>query len=337
MLTDTLTTPPQSPRITTPAPGPRLSFTRPLPPAKVHKAAAGEVLLTDAVRHNDHRFTVAALWPRDRFLHHAGRDAPGDPMLLVETIRQALIHLSHTYYGIPPGHPFLLSTLYFDTDRQGLPAWRGAPLPVTVDVTCTPTTTAPRRFGMALDAVMYVDGLALGRAGMRWEVLDPQLYHLIRIRTTRSPADLATDAAPRDPRPLAPREVGYAHEEHVLLAEGQERTGRDWWLHMNRDHPVLFDHESDHIPGMLLLEALRQAAHAAELPFRPSLDAATASYGAFGELDAPVRISARLPGQGQRKAGAAVVEVTAVQGSAVLTSARFGEASCPPGNGEEPS
>ena len=78
-------------------------------------------------------------------------------------------------------------------------------------------------------------------------------------------------------------------------------------------------------------------AHAAELPFRPSLDAATASYGAFGELDAPVRISARLPGQGQGKAGAAVVEVTAVQGSAVLTSARFGEASCSPGNGEESS
>ncbi|KUN95657.1 ScbA/BarX family gamma-butyrolactone biosynthesis protein [Streptomyces caeruleatus] len=308
--------------ITAAVSGPGLSFARPLPPAKVHKAAAGEVLLSDTSRLSEHRFAVAALWPRDRFLHHQGGGAPGDPLLLMETVRQTLIHLSHTYYGIPPGHAFVLSTLYFDTDSQGLPGWRGGPLPVTLDVTCTPTATAPRRFSMALDAVMYVDGLALGRAGMRWEVLDPRRYDLIRTRTMRVSADRGTQGPLKNPRPLDPRDVGYAQPEHVLLAEGREATGRDWWLHLNRRHPVLFDHESDHIPGMLLLEAFRQAARAAELPFRPSLSSVAASYGAFGELDSPVRISARL-----REQQPAVVEVTAVQGAAVLATARFGGAS----------
>ncbi|MFF8730141.1 ScbA/BarX family gamma-butyrolactone biosynthesis protein [Streptomyces sp. NPDC015171] len=325
MLIDTPIQPSLSPRTTAAAAGPDLSFARCLPPAAVHKAAAGEVLLTDTARLSEDRFAVAALWPRDRFLHHQGQDAPGDPLLLVETVRQSLIHLSHTYYGIPRGHPFLLSTLFLDTGPRGLPGWRGAPLPVTLDVTCTPTTTAPRRFGRALGAVLHVDGEPLGRAGMRWEVLDPRRYQLIRGRTARTPAGPATREAPL-PRPLDPREVGYAHAEHVLLAEGGERTGRDWWLRLNRRHPVLFDHESDHIPGMVLLEAFRQAAHAAELPVRPSLSAVAASYGAFGELDVPVRISARPVRDAHHAAGPAVLEVTAVQGDAVLAAARFGDA-----------
>ncbi|MGP3971684.1 ScbA/BarX family gamma-butyrolactone biosynthesis protein [Streptomyces sp. 6N223] len=316
------------------ASSPGLSFARCLAPDKVHKAAAGEVLLTDSLRLSEHRFAVAALWPRDGFLHHQGGGAPGDPLLLVETVRQTLIHLSHTYYGIPPGHPFVLSTLYFDTDPQGLPGWRGGPLPVTLDVTCSPTTSVPRRFGMALDAVMQVYDLTLGRAGMRWEVLDPRRYDLIRARTMRAPADLTTRGAPRHPRPLDPRDVGYGHPEHVLLAEGGERTGRDWWLHLNRRHPVLFDHESDHIPGMVLLEAFRQAARAAELPCRLSLSAVAASYEAFGELDAPVKISARLPRQTHPAAEPAAVEVTAVQGAAVLATARFGDGSRFPSVGE---
>ncbi|MFF8732844.1 AfsA-related hotdog domain-containing protein [Streptomyces sp. NPDC015171] len=44
-----------------------------------------------------------------------------------------------------------------------------------------------------------------------------------------------------------------------------ERAGR-WQLRIEQDHPVLFGHPVDHAPGMLLLEALRQAAHGSPCP-----------------------------------------------------------------------
>ncbi|WP_268254571.1 AfsA-related hotdog domain-containing protein, partial [Streptomyces humidus] len=52
-------------------------------------------------------------------------------------------------------------------------------------------------------------------------------------------------------------------------------------------HPVLFDHPADHVPGMLLLEAARQSAHAATHP-RPGLPTSLdATFTQYVELDTP--------------------------------------------------
>ncbi|MFI6341435.1 ScbA/BarX family gamma-butyrolactone biosynthesis protein [Streptomyces sp. NPDC050535] len=45
-------------------------------------------------------------------------------------------------------------------------------------------------------------------------------------------------------------------------AAGPHTTTRSWLLRLNTSHPTLFDHPQDHVPGMLLLEAARQATHA---------------------------------------------------------------------------
>ncbi|WP_035859837.1 hypothetical protein [Kitasatospora cheerisanensis] len=51
-----------------------LSFSSLMSPDAVHKSAAGEVFLTDAVRLAEDHVAVAARWHRDRFL-----PAPGAP------------------------------------------------------------------------------------------------------------------------------------------------------------------------------------------------------------------------------------------------------------------
>jgi len=55
-------------------------------------------------------------------------------------------------------------------------------------------------------------------------------------------------------------------------------------------HPVLFDHPSDHLPGMLVLEAARQAARA-ELG-NPEMDPASMSvqFHRFVELGVPAEM-----------------------------------------------
>ncbi|NEC33591.1 ScbA/BarX family gamma-butyrolactone biosynthesis protein [Streptomyces rubrogriseus] len=304
---------------------PPLSFARPLPPADVHKAAAAEVLLTDARPLGENRFAVAALWPRNTFLAHRATSSPCDPLLAAETIRQSAIHLSHTFCDVPIGHHFVLSGLDLDLD---LPVWDSGPLPVVLDVTSTKTTTNPRRMARALNADVYVAGLHRGRCAIRFEVLAPRRYAMIRDRARQAERP-AQQAAAGAATALPPETVGFHDDLHVLLATAQGLPDTAWQLRLRRDHPVLFDHESDHISGMALLEACRQAATALTPPapgaFGPrqvALTAVASSYQAFGELDSPVTITTLPAAHGHSPdSGTRTLQLTARQGSRTLITA----------------
>ncbi|HJD85491.1 ScbA/BarX family gamma-butyrolactone biosynthesis protein [Kitasatospora aureofaciens] len=309
--------------------GSGISFSHRLPAASVHKTSAAEVLLTDAVRTGDGRFTVGAAWLRDHFLHHSGDGRSPDPLLLAETVRQTLIHLSHRFHGVPQGHPFVLDRLDLELADGAAPLRPGAPAHVTLDVTCTRTVTTPRRTGLALEAAASVDGVPIGRAGIRWEVLDPAFYQVVRHREAR-PRTAAgaprSHEAPLGPlRRLAPGEVGYPGDEHVLLARDSADAPGTFWLDPDPGHPVLFDHPSDHVAGMVLLEAFRQAGRALGAPLHPA--GLSASFTAFAEPDLPVAVTvtpgpdgaARTGGPGRMR----TAEVTAAQRGVVLATARL--------------
>jgi hypothetical protein len=281
------------------------------------------VLLSDARYLRANRFAVAALWPRDSFLTHRAIPGPCDPLLLVETIRQSAIHLAHAFHDVPNGHRFVLSDLDFDFDP---PSWDAGPLPVALEVALTRTTSNPRRFAMALDAEVYTAGIHRGRAGMRFEVLAPRRYAVIRDRARQQAELSAPSVTGAAATPLVPEVVGYRDDLHVLLASAPSLPDDTWLLRLRQDHPVLFDHESDHISGMALLEACRQAATAAapkvsESPGARQLlpTAAAAAYRAFGELDSPVTVSAqRLVDERSSACGTPVLQLCARQGSRTL-------------------
>lgn len=299
----------------------------------MHKASAAEVFLTDAHQVGNDRFQVAAVWHRDRFLHHDGNGGPNDPLLLVETVRQTLVHLSHHFYGVPRGHPFVLIDMDFDLQDSGPARRPGGPIPVVLDVACTRTSATPRRLGMTLEAVASVDGARLGRVRMRWEMMHPGLYELVRNRTVPPVAAHPEGALPRRLRRLDPREAGYPHDDHVVLARDPESTRGEFWLDPKPEHPVLFDHPSDHVSGMLLLEAFRQAVGVVGAPRRTTVTRLAAVFTAFGQLDAPVGITVR-PGPGRAggaggpdtaagAGGPRTAEATATQGGTTLVSAQI--------------
>jgi hypothetical protein len=70
--------------------------------------------------------------------------------------------------------------------------------------------------------------------------------------------------------------------EVVLSATDDPRR---WLLTPNLDHPTLFDHGGDHIPGMVLLEGARQAAFAAvgSPVFVPA--SASTTFSHYAEFD----------------------------------------------------
>ncbi|MDH6129520.1 AfsA-related hotdog domain-containing protein [Kitasatospora sp. GP82] len=351
--------------------GRRLSFEPAFPAAAVHKAAQGEVLLTDAVRIHADRFAVAARWPRERFLNADLTGGSSDPLLLIETVRQSVIHLSHAFYDIPVDHNFVLFDLDLDLDAPELPdggvglapallpgltpgplTGEQSALPVVLDCTLARTVDRPGRVGMVLEATLHIGGTRYGRASIRWEALAPRRYRALRSRAaTPEPLDTALLQVPTAlaaTPPVPPMAVGYRDDEDVLLAINPGGPPHSWLLRVNTDHPVLFDHECDHIPGMLLLEAFRQAAHlaAAEAtasevaPTLWTLTSASTAFGSFGELDIPVTITAVAEpsfggdlsptgGSGSRRT---TVRLTAQQGERILASGLMSGSALSPGD-----
>ncbi|MFD9821243.1 AfsA-related hotdog domain-containing protein [Streptomyces violascens] len=63
---------------------------------------------------------------------------------------------------------------------------------------------------------------------------------------------------------MPPTRVARAHARDVVLSPSHT-PGRHR-LRIHPQHRILFDHPVDHVPGMLLLEAARQAAHHLQHP-----------------------------------------------------------------------
>ncbi|WP_371483596.1 ScbA/BarX family gamma-butyrolactone biosynthesis protein [Kitasatospora sp. NBC_00315] len=273
-----------------------MEFERRVPRESVHKAADAEVLLTDAQRLGADRFAVAARWDRDHYLaHYGGRAA--DPVMLAETTRQTAIHLSHRFLDVPYGMPFVLSEASVDLSETVPPVGSGH-LAVGLDVSCHRPAEGARRLRLELTADVLVRHRLIGRTRLCWEPMEPGRYAMLRRRGGREPL-VAPPAGP--PRlPLSPATVGQRAERDVLIAADPTRAGI-WWLRLDLDHPVLFDHEADHVPGMALIEAFRQAGHVAAADRRAGASGVTllgVKFTAFGELDAPVAITAEATGPG---------------------------------------
>ncbi|WP_424888217.1 ScbA/BarX family gamma-butyrolactone biosynthesis protein [Streptomyces sp. XH2] len=315
----------------------RLSFAPTVARRLVHKAADSQVLLTDAHRVGRDRFLVAASWSPDHLLYYPGLSGAGDPTLLVESMRQSAIYLSHRFYRVPTEDVhFVLSRLSADFAPGGLPYDPGAELPVVMDITCVRTTAKPGRFAMQLSVSLYIHGRWYGRADFRWAVLPQAKYDVLRRRNSPAAADgtAGPSAGPLDDSMgdsfvLRPAAVGRRHDRDVLLAADPRLPANTWRLRLDRTHPVHFDHESDHVPGMVLLEALQQAAYAAYVrEFGPLarlaprvLSSLDTEFHCFGELDRPVDIVVGpMRDAGRARAG---FEVSAVQGGRTLADARF--------------
>ncbi len=295
------------------------------------------MLLTDVRHLGQDRFAVAARWLRDDFItgnHLTGRGgflgASGgrtlDPVLLAETARQAAIHLSHCFHDIPFGHPFVLGEVAVDLDET-LP-----PLPdVVLETHCRRTVHNPRRAILELDATVWAAGLPAGRARVRWEAMEPRRYTVLRKRGAAQPpaASASAVAGAGDALPLTPAGVGLGRDRDVLVAADAGRPDR-WWLRLDGGHPVLFDHPSDHIPGMALVEAFRQAAGVAAVaqgaldPDRVRDVAALAvEFASFAEPAGPVAITAEPSGPGEPYDDAVAFRLTATQGDRTLARARI--------------
>ncbi|WP_262064317.1 ScbA/BarX family gamma-butyrolactone biosynthesis protein [Streptomyces sp. STR69] len=266
------------------------SLTTTVPKEFVHRASVAQVMLTDWDRVDDSHFTAAAQWPRG---HSFFTEVDGchDPLIAGETIRQAGALLAHAEFGVPLGHHFLMWDLAIRVQPAHLRV-DSAPASLEMDIACHDIKW--RRAGLAgfrYDVVIRRDGNTAATGSARFTCVSPQIYERLRGGRHNS----ARPALPLT-APTAPQNVGRVSPMDVVLTPIGET--RSWQLRVDTRHPVLFDHPVDHVPGMMLLEAARQAATAAL--GRPAvLLGATGEFKRYTELDLPCLIEAcPLPGTG---------------------------------------
>ncbi|MGW1871414.1 ScbA/BarX family gamma-butyrolactone biosynthesis protein [Streptomyces mauvecolor] len=269
-----------------------------VPMALTRKTIASQVLLTGWRRHRDGvSHTVSADWPKEHGFYTSHHEHY-HPLLLTETIRQALALLSHTAFDIPLDHRLGWESF----DASLIPtALRTDSTRSLIRLTITHTEVSRRRFGSARLAAQVVatrNGEPLGISRIRYTAHPPAIYD--RLRGDHADARAATARALPPSPALDPSVRGEQTSlEHATLSPLGESNR--WKLRVNVANRTFFDHAHDHIPGLVFLEAAAQATHAMSGARHTLPTNFDAEFVRYVELDAPCWLEAtplqrRAPG-----------------------------------------
>ncbi|MFE0105069.1 AfsA-related hotdog domain-containing protein [Streptomyces sp. NPDC059009] len=251
------------------------------------------------VRRGTHHFTVSGLWPRADELCSADPDGPRDLLLFLETAQRAGRVIAQRHYRLPPHHLLALRHIQIEDEHPELPPHVAGPVPVGLDVSVAAPAAASQSWRqLSMSTVLLAGGVRRGRVRLRWEAMSAQRYRALRRRerTARDRGGRAGEGAAQcSLTPLRPAEVGRRRSRDVLLAAPHGDVSNTWRLRLDaagRDRTAVGGR--DHIPERLLLDALRQAAHAAE-DRKAHVGGLDVSFTGFAARDVPTVVEV-VPG-----------------------------------------
>ncbi|MYT75253.1 MULTISPECIES: ScbA/BarX family gamma-butyrolactone biosynthesis protein [unclassified Streptomyces] len=297
---------------------PTMTDDRPVSAAEVHKLDASEVLLTDWQHIGPDHFGICARWPAlHRFYAEAAHDRR-DALMLIECVRQSIPMLCHGAYDTPFGFRQAWEDLQFAVEPSIL-GRTGTDLEIRLDVRCSDVIRRGTRVGgMTMDVRASWQGLPAATVRTRFNNQSPAVYQ--RLRGANGDMATAHAAALAPGRPVSPELVGRSSAADVVLAPAPDHPPYTWFMRNDLDHPILFDHPVDHSPGMLLLEAARQAA-LARCSQAATVVGMTTRFIRYAEFDVPCLVStAPLPVTDGRD-GAQTVRVALSQNDRVVFTA----------------
>ncbi|WP_369383654.1 ScbA/BarX family gamma-butyrolactone biosynthesis protein [Streptomyces sp. cg36] len=259
-------------------------------PELVHRARPADAFPCGWRRRGEDTFTVTALWPHDHEFFEPVAGDLHDPMLVVETMRQAAMLIVHAGYEVSLDSHFMLTDLAYQlyTDQLDV-GGQSALIDVELEF-----SELERRGGqlsrLRVDWVLRRLGRLVATGSGAARVLSSGVYR--RLRGDREFPGTGGFVPQPVPADLAGRSRAA---DVVLSACPQERV---WRLRVDTAHPTLFQRANDHVPGMLLLEAARQAASAAlgPGPFVPL--AGDIAFHRYAEFDSPcwIQVADAAPG-----------------------------------------
>ncbi|MFB7514395.1 ScbA/BarX family gamma-butyrolactone biosynthesis protein [Streptomyces sp. NPDC056144] len=284
---------------------PELDYTRTVDRLLVHRDALGEVFLTDLQPIDDESYAAAGQLPRSHAYYgdHLLRPAHHDPLLILETCRQAALAGAHRFFGVPADNKFILTHLTLRIDEPQAVFVGSSPLRLAMRVRISSRRErAGRVTGLDYDITLSSGtGAAFGTASVGLRFKDPGGYLTLRLNNRDGMALPSSAAYPSGTpgAPVAPHLVGRANPDNVVLLDGVVvGDSAQALLRIPARHASLFDHPQDHLPGMVIAEGARQLALFAALDIRglstsktlvTSLDV---RFTRFGELEDDTVLSA---------------------------------------------
>lgn len=226
-------------------------------------------------------YRVTAVWSRG----HPFSPAPGgrhDPLLLVETLGQCAGVLSRTVHRAPADHRWSLTRVQYRVNPHAL-LRTSAETEVELHLRCSDLRFHwSRPLAMTLCAEAVREGELLALATLEVEELRP--------RPCRAPSRTSAGSAP--PGGARPS-TAHGTEPAVVPLLVPTAEPHRWQLSVSPAHPYV-SARATHVPRMVLLEALRQAAtasapHGRGQTLMTSLDA---SFARLAALDEPCWIEA---------------------------------------------
>lgn len=271
-----------------------LNWDRSLDRKLVHRHAVSEVLLTDLRRAGSSEFQVGAQWPA-RHHYFANLEDELDPLLVAETLRQATIAVAHHFFDVSYQRRFVMERLTLDLPigspfgRRSCPAEPETTLRRYRNITLVVNVEALRYQRTELRAskttvTFWCEGNYLGTGTGHLKIVPSLLYDRFRSEAGAVASDThyASNGAPH----------GRCGLELEPAETGQEAA---WWIYFDARHPVFFDHPVDHLPGMLIIEACRQAIGKLETYAIPRSERGSilveAVFHGFLELNEPATIT----------------------------------------------
>ncbi|MET9675203.1 ScbA/BarX family gamma-butyrolactone biosynthesis protein [Streptomyces sp. NPDC006482] len=250
----------------------------------VHRSDPADIIPTGWTQLQENRFAVPSRWPAAHPFFAPVTGDRHDPVLVAETIRQATMLVAHAELGVPVDDQFVMWDLHYTADAEML-ALDGLPPELGVDVALSDLVGRRGRIRNLRSTVRITRGGRLlatgGGLGRCTSALAYRRVRGERMAQLGRPVPLIQG--------LAPHLVGRERPQDVVLGPGT-RAG-EWRLRINTGHPTLFRRPNDHVPGMLLLEAARQAAMlTAGGAFLPTV--MDIAFERYAELDSPCWIEA---------------------------------------------
>ncbi|MFE2295603.1 ScbA/BarX family gamma-butyrolactone biosynthesis protein [Streptomyces sp. NPDC059452] len=263
-----------------------------LPKEFVHLHRAEAVLVTSWSTLGSGRYAVSAHWPR------GGIFGDSVQLLLAQTIRQSCLLVGHAELSVPLSHQTLMEWMDFSVSSD---FYDPKNKPDNLFILLTFRRNNPRSLRVELSILS--EGCLVAESLLDFSWIAPGAYRRLRGAHAEIPWGEAVV-----PSPVPAHTVGRAHDHEVLLAS----TGlvNRWELRMDVSNPALYDHRVDHVPGLVLIEAAYQAAHAVAGPGHGPVRVMS-TFDSYVEFDAPCLIDAALVPA--TDADTVRIEVTGVQ------------------------